>query len=149
MPSPSTTTSKKQPTKTKSTSPKFVRAVGRRKTAVARVRLLLGKEENLINDLPVAKYFPDLLNETNCLAPLRTTNLANKYYITVKVAGGGKQAQAQAVAHGIARALIKQDTSLKPILKKKGLLTRDPRMKERRKAGFAQKARARKQSPKR
>jgi small subunit ribosomal protein S9 len=129
--------------------PAFIRAIGRRKTAVARVRLHTGKGDNLINNQSVSQYFPGIFNETIFLSPLRTANAIGKYHVTVKVKGGGKQAQMEAVAHGIARTLVKLDPNLKQALKKKNLITRDPRMKERRKAGFAQAARARKQSPKR
>ena len=83
------------------------------------------------------------------LSPFKTVNKLNKFYITVKVEGGGIVSQSAAIAHGLSRALVKMDETFKPELKIKGLLTRDPRMKERRKPGYAQKARARKQSPKR
>lgn len=127
----------------------FIRAVGRRKTSVARVRLFKGKGDNLINDQSVATYFPGKTNELKFLEPFTTVNGIGKFYVTIKVVGGGKQAQLQAVTHGISRAFVKYDENLKSDLKQKGLLIRDPRMKERRKAGFAQSARARKQSPKR
>ena len=129
--------------------PDFTRAVGRRKTAVARVRLYPGKGDNLVNDLSVSEYFPGVLNESIFLAPFRATNVVGKFYVTVKVAGGGPHAQVEAVSLGIARALVIYDSAHKSTLRKKDLITRDPRMKERRKAGYAQKARARKQSPKR
>ena len=127
----------------------FIRAVGRRKTSIARVRLHPGKGDNTINDQSVSRYFQDPAYELEFLAPFQAVNAIGKVYVTVKVSGGGKHSQIQAVVHGIARAFVKQNAELKTKLKKKNLTTRDPRMKERRKAGYAQSARARKQSPKR
>lgn len=124
-------------------------AIGRRKTAVARIRLYAGKGEILVNNLPIEKYFPGEIAKKLFVEPLRTTNTFEKYHATIKVVGSGFSGQLGAVIHGLSRALLKVDPSFRSILKKRGLLTRDDRMKERRKPGLAQKARARKQSPKR
>jgi len=125
-------------------------AVGRRKESVARVRLYEGKGKILINDQPLEEYFPSLIAQTLLVEPLRVTNTLGKVYATIRVAGGGKNGQLEAVIYGLARALSKKDPEkFRPILKKKGFLTRDARVKERRKYGHAQKARAKKQSPKR
>jgi small subunit ribosomal protein S9 len=127
----------------------YSKAVGRRKTAIARVRLYNGKGDSLTNDLPIGEYFPGELLQSIYMQPLKVCGLLGKYYVTAKVVGGGKHAQAQAVAHGISRALVLTTPETKPPLKSNGLMTRDPRMKERRKPGYAQSARAKKQSPKR
>src|SRR3989344_84504 len=133
----------------KTKKPDYIRTVGRRKTSVARIRLFEGSGEDMVNNRPSAEYFPGITNQTTLSTPFRTINKLNKFYFTVKVEGGGVNSQVTAVADGIARALVKLDEANKPALKIKGLLTRDPRMKERRKPGYAQSARARKQSPKR
>ncbi len=127
----------------------YISTVGRRKTSVARVRLFSGIGDNLINGLSVAQYFPGATKERTFLSPFQTIDAIGKFHVTVLVEGGGHQSQVQAVAHGISRALVKFDENSKSPLRNKGLLTRDPRMRERRKAGYAQSARARKQSPKR
>jgi small subunit ribosomal protein S9 len=135
------------PKKTKKAN--FIRTIGRRKTSSARVRLHKGKGENLVNDLPIAQYFPGKIYQALYQKPFKVTQLKDKVYVTVIVEGGGKNSQLEAVTHGIARALEKFQPDIRPALKKTGLLTRDPRVKERRKAGLAQSARAKKQSPKR
>lgn len=129
----------------------FYQAIGRRKEATARVRLYVGGNgEIIVNDLPVEKYFPGEVAKIAYLRPFQLTETLGRFKVTVKVEGSGKSGQLGAVIHGIARALEKIDKEkYRPILKKAGLLTRDPRAKERRKAGFAGKARAKKQSPKR
>lgn len=128
----------------------YTYAIGRRKTATARVRLFKGKGELVVNDQPIEKYFPGEVNKIIYLKPFQVTETEGKYYATVKVEGSGKNGQLDAVAHGLARALDKENPEAYHLpLKKANLLTRDPRMKERRKAGYAQKARAKKQSPKR
>ncbi|MBI4034773.1 MAG: 30S ribosomal protein S9 [Candidatus Chisholmbacteria bacterium] len=128
---------------------KYIHAVGRRKTAVARVRLYLKPGEVRVNDKLIEEYFPGQL-KLAFKELLRTTNLADKVSATIKVAGGGKQSQSQAMVHGLARALNKADQeTYHSLLKKRGWLTRDPRMRERRKVGRGGKARRRKQSPKR
>lgn len=139
------------PKSKKSLQAKYLAVLGRRKTATARVRLYPHKKGEIeVNGKPIAEYFPGKVAEASYLAPLRTCNAIGKYLITAKVTGSGKAAQLAAVVHGIARALVKLDEEkLRPVLKKRGFLTRDPRMKERRKAGTGGKARRQKQSPKR
>ena len=126
-----------------------ISTVGRRKEAVARVRLTGGKGQITINGKPIGEYFLGQILQTIYSKPLEITKTVGKYSISVKVEGGGKVAQLGAVIHGISRALIKAEPALRPVLKKEGYLTRDARVKERRKFGHAQKARAKKQSPKR
>lgn len=136
--------------KKKQKSPDFIRAVGRRKTATARVRLYKKKGPLLVNGMPIEQYFSLETEKRRFLEPFRATDTLEKYSATIKVSGSGKTGQLGAVVHGIARALSKADPdTFRPSLKHLGLLTRDPRMKERRKFGLAQSARARKQSPKR
>ena len=127
---------------------KYFYAVGRRKRSSARIRLYLGKGESLVNGKPIEEYFKSVL-KTNYWRPFEVTGTEGKFYVTAKIEGGGIKSQAGAFAHGVSRALVKADEKYKPILKKEKLLTRDPREKERRKFGLAQKARAKKQSPKR
>ncbi|PIR04102.1 MAG: 30S ribosomal protein S9 [Candidatus Magasanikbacteria bacterium CG11_big_fil_rev_8_21_14_0_20_39_34] len=111
------------------------RAVGRRKTAAARVQVLKGKGSIVINGKELKAYFPHVLLQQTVLAPLALTGREATLDISVKVAGGGKAGQAEAIRHGIARALIQWDEALKPVLKAEGYLTRDPRAKERKKFG--------------
>jgi len=129
----------------------FYQAVGRRKEATARVRLYTGGQgEIIVNDQPIQQYFPGEIAKIVYLQPFTLTDSLNRFRVTVKVEGSGKSGQLGAMIHGIARALEKIDKEkYRPILKKAGLLTRDSRAKERRKAGLAGKARAKKQSPKR
>ena len=131
----------------KSTS--FFQSHGRRKEAVARVRLFKGKGEFTVNDLPIEKYFPSEQYKSKYKKPFLLTKSEGQYWATIKVEGSGKSSQVDAVVHGLARALIVSDAQFRSPLKKAGLLTRDPRVKERRKYGRAQKARKGKQSPKR
>jgi small subunit ribosomal protein S9 len=108
---------------------------GRRKTSVARVRLASGTGKITINGRPFDNYFPvDTLRGT-AAQPLTVTGTADKLDARIRVAGGGPSGQAGAVRHGIARALLQFDANLRPALKAEGLLTRDPRMKERKKYG--------------
>lgn len=127
----------------------FTYAVGKRKTSSARVRLYRGKGDNLVNGLPFEKYFPGVIAQSVWSKPFGLTETSNKFYVTVHVAGGGKESQVEAVAHGISRALVVVKQEFKPILKKAGLLTRDSRKRERRKVGTGGRARRQKQSPKR
>ncbi len=122
-------------TKTK-TSSESERAVGRRKTAAARVRITPGKGEITINGKMLAVYFPIKLWQDKITAPLEKTGRSGQLDISVRVAGGGTNGQAEAVRHGIARALVKWNIDLKPILRAEGFLTRDPRSKERKKPGL-------------
>ncbi|NBX93958.1 MAG: 30S ribosomal protein S9 [Proteobacteria bacterium] len=114
----------------------FIRATGRRKTAIARVRLVPKGDGSIeINDQSMEQYFPRDVLRMQILRPLVLTEKAKGVSLYGRVHGGGIAAQAGALAHGISRALIKLDAGLRPVLKKEGLLTRDPRMKERKKYG--------------
>jgi len=108
---------------------------GRRKTSIARVRLAAGSGKIVINGLPFENYFPTETLRMVVNHPLEVTAMAGKVDIRVNVEGGGPNGQAGAVRHGIARALIKSDLNLRPSLKSEGLLTRDPRERERKKYG--------------
>lgn len=131
-------------------SKKYIYATGRRKRAIARVRLHLGQEEHQVNGLPLKQYFPGIVNQGLFLEPLKICNVIEKYYVTVKVVGSGKSSQLDAAIHGIARTLVKvSEEKFKSLLRKKGLLTRDPRKRERRKVGMGGSARRQRQSPKR
>ena len=108
---------------------------GRRKTAVARVRLAAGAGKITVNGRPFETYFPTETLRGVVSAPLTRTDTANKYDVNVNVRGGGPTGQAGAVRHGIARALLDVDVNLRAVLKADGFLTRDSRMKERKKYG--------------
>lgn len=123
--------------------------VGRRKEAAARVRVTPGNGQITVNGKPIGEYFLGPILQKLYSKPLEITNTTGKYIISAKVAGGGQASQLKAVIHGIARGIAKAEPSLRSVLKKEGFLTRDARVKERRKYGNAQKARAKKQSPKR
>lgn len=131
------------------TKKEHTNAVGRRKEAVARVRLVLGNGKFIVNAKPVTEYFIGQMYEKMYNRPFDITKTLGKYDTSVKVEGGGRVGQMDAIIHGIARTLVKIDAELRTTLKKAGLLTRDPRVRERRKFGLAHKARAKKQSPKR
>lgn len=135
----------------KSEKESYYQAVGRRKESTARVRLIVGGHgEIIVNNRPIEEYFPGEIAKIAYLQPFTLTDSLNRFRVTVKVEGGGLSGQLGAVIHGLARALEKIDKEkYRPLLKKAGLLTRDSRIKERRKAGLAGKARAKKQSPKR
>lgn len=109
---------------------------GRRKKSVARVRLVPGEGRVIINKREFEKYFP--LETTRLIVnqPLELTGLKSNFDVLVNVHGGGITGQAGAIRHGISRALVKSDENLKPELKRAGFLTRDSRMKERKKYGF-------------
>jgi small subunit ribosomal protein S9 len=109
---------------------------GRRKTAVAQVRLLPGNGAIIINDVPYEEWSSRSEHRQTIMRPLLVTDGVGKYNAVVKVAGGGVSGQSGAISHGIARALVRADESLKPILRQNGLLTRDSRAKERKKAGL-------------
>jgi len=109
---------------------------GRRKNAVARVMLVPGSGLVKVNGKPIEEYFPMESLHTLVLEPLKITETDAKYDVDVTVEGGGVTGQAGATRHGIARALLKVDSSMRDALKKAGFLTRDPRMKERRKYGL-------------
>jgi len=109
---------------------------GRRKKSIARVRLVPGDGKIIINQRPLGEYFGKKTLEMIVKQPLVVTETENKFDVIAKVEGGGTSGQAGAVRLGIARALLKADETLRPALKKEGLLTRDPRMKERKKYGL-------------
>ena len=116
---------------------------GRRKTAVARVRLLPGgKGAIIINNKTIDDYCATEINKQVICQPLALTETLTAYDVMVNVRGGGYTGQAGAIRHGIARALVVADANLRPALKKAGFLTRDPRMKERKKYGLKKARRA-------
>ena len=108
---------------------------GRRKTSVARVRLASGSGKFVVNGRPMENYFVVDSQRLLVMQPLVATESGAKYDVRVNVQGGGPTGQAGAVRHGIARALLEADANLRPTLKAHGYLTRDPRMKERKKYG--------------
>jgi len=108
---------------------------GRRKTSIARVRLMTGSGKITVNGRPFENYFPVETLRATVSQPLVLTGTAEKLDTKINVTGGGPNGQAGAVRHGIARALLKFDANLRPQLKAEGFLTRDPRMRERKKYG--------------
>jgi small subunit ribosomal protein S9 len=117
--------------------PNYFYGTGRRKTSVARVRLYPGNGQITVNSKTVEDYFGARVYYHRMVAmPLELTESGSKYNITVKVVGGGVTGQAGAVRHGLARALVQADPALRAALKKAGFLTRDARVKERKKAGL-------------
>jgi len=131
----------------------FYSGTGRRKTSVARVWLYEKKKKPeiaglVVNEKPLVEYFPDPKAATRYLRPFQVTVTVGKFVGTIKVEGGGKMGQLDAVTHGIARALEKFNPEFRSVLKKEGLLTRDPREKERKKY-YLKKARKRPQYSKR
>lgn len=141
----------------------YYEATGRRKNATARVRLYVVKDESIViggvtvvkgdmivNGKPAETYFPGEIDKKVYQEPFRTTNTIGRFAVSVHTSGGGLSGQLGATLQGISRALEKTDKEkFRPILKKRGFMTRDSRKKQRIKAGFAHKSRARKQSPKR
>ena len=111
-------------------------AVGRRKKAIARVRLIPGEGNIVINKRELDNYFGLETLKTVVRQPMTLTETTGRFDVIVNVHGGGFTGQAGAIRHGIARALVKADEELKPAIKKAGFLTRDPRMKERKKYGL-------------
>ncbi len=129
---------------------KYFEAVGRRKTATARVRMTpASKSSIMVNDKLLSEYFPVRAHQLTVSDPFDKSESEKKFAVTAHVNGGGTNAQAEAVRHGITRALVEFDAELRTPLKKLGFLKRDPRARERRKAGLAQAARKRKQWSKR
>lgn len=118
------------------------RAVGRRKEAVARVRLMLGSGVIIINEKEYTQYFPSPISQGIVESPLKLVDQRTKSDISVKVEGGGMRGQAEAVRHGIARALVSKDPELRKTLRAAGFMTRDPRVKERKKPGLKRARRA-------
>jgi small subunit ribosomal protein S9 len=114
----------------------YYEGVGRRKTSSARVRIMTGSGRFIINEKPAEVYFPRLGDVDQVLEPLRAVEMEGRLDVTVQVHGGGITGQAGAVRHGVAHALVKMEPDLRPILRKGGFLTRDARMKERKKPGL-------------
>ena len=114
----------------------YFSGTGRRKTSVAQVKLMAGSGEIIVNGIPYEKLFPYLEHRRTILQPLLVTESLDKYNAVIKTEGGGISGQAGAISHGIARALVAANESFKPVLRQHGLLTRDPRVKERKKAGL-------------
>lgn len=125
-------------------------SIGRRKSSTARIRLFKGKGESLINGQNITTFYKNKISEIKLNKPFKVTDTLDKFYFTAKVSGGGKEGQIDAVVHGIARALVKNNSDKYRIsLKKNNLLTRDSRVRLRRMVGTGGKARRKKQSPKR
>jgi small subunit ribosomal protein S9 len=115
----------------------YIWSVGRRKAAVARVRLYPGSGKLTVNGRPATDYFGGrTIHQATLAEPLQLTGTRERFDVTVRVVGGGVSGQAGAIRHGIARALIKFDEELRPALKRARLLTRDARVKERKKVGL-------------
>lgn len=145
------TTPKASSSKVKMVAPKdAVYAVGRRKTASARVKIFPGKQEILVNGKPISQYWQSASQKVRYELPFKVTKTLGSYTATVKVSGSGLNGQVDAFVHAVARAFDKIDSKkYRPLLKTEKLLTRDSRMKETRKVGRGGKARFKKQSPKR
>lgn len=109
---------------------------GRRKSSVARVRLVPGSGNIIVNNRNFVDYIPSAAVRLDVLQPLNLTNTATSYDVLVNVNGGGIVGQAGAIRHGITRALMEVNPDFRPVLKKAGLVTRDPRAKERKKYGL-------------
>ena len=118
------------------TNPAYFYGTGKRKTAIARVRLIPGNGAIIINGKPLEEAFSHATLQSIIVEPLRITGTSDKFNAVVKIEGGGISGQAGAIRHGISRALVESDETLKPILRQHGLLTRDPRVKERKKYGL-------------
>lgn len=142
----------------------YYQAIGRRKEAIARVRLYVIEKEGKVivnnkelkkgqilinNEKLLEEVFKKADEKNRILFPLRLTDQLERFAISILVKGGGREGQLEAIIHGLARALVVVDDSFKKVLRKNGLLTRDPKVKERRKVGTGGKARREKQSPKR
>jgi len=118
-------------------SDRYFEAIGRRKTAVARVRLYTkGDKEFLVNDQPYIKYFQTVEDQEGAVASMKKMKCLDKFRITVLVKGGGHRAQSEAIRHGTARVLVDFNNNFRKRLRKAGYLTRDPRMRERKKFGL-------------
>lgn len=116
---------------------RYFEATGRRKTAVARVRLFTrGEKQFMVNGVPYTKYFALVADQETAVASMKKMKCLDKFKVTVLVNGGGRSAQAEAVRHGTARVLVDFNNNFKKRLRKVGFLTRDPRMRERKKFGL-------------
>lgn len=127
---------------------RYYYGTGRRKNAIAKIRIYPGAGPLVVNDKAMAEYFPRLVWQKQVMQPFQQTGMATKYRVEARVLGGGLSGQAGAVAHGIARALAATGEDMRVKLRHAGLLTRDSRVKERKKYGLLG-ARKAKQSPKR
>jgi small subunit ribosomal protein S9 len=114
----------------------YFEAVGRRKTSTARVRVVTGTGQFVVNDKVATEYFPRLADREAILAPLRAVAMEGKLDVSVHVSGGGVTGQSGAVRQGLARAILEMSPELRGILRSGGLLTRDSRAKERKKPGL-------------
>jgi small subunit ribosomal protein S9 len=114
----------------------YFHGTGRRKTAVAQVRLMPGNGAIIVDGMPLEERFPSLEHQRVIMLPFLATESTGKYNAVVKVLGGGVTGQSGAISHGISRALLRADERFKPILRSQGLLTRDARAKERKKPGL-------------
>ena len=137
------TSAKARTAKTAKKNLNYFEAIGRRKTATARVRLFTQKKKDIqINQKPYQDYFPVLSLQKTVIAPLKQIKCQDKFGVSVKVRGGGLSGQAEATRLGIARALVLVNPYFRKRLKKAGFLTRDPRMRERKKFGLKRARRA-------
>ena len=131
---------KKEKKKKKET--RYIEAIGRRKEAVTRVRLSKETPGLIINNKTLEQYFPLLSMQNKVLSPFKETKIENKFFISIKVKGGGITGQAEAIRLGISRCLAQINEKIKPLLREKGLLTRDSRVVERKKYGLKKARRA-------
>jgi small subunit ribosomal protein S9 len=138
---PKITTPKEKP-KTPEIKERYIEAVGRRKTSVARIRIFPQKDGFSVNGKEIKDYFGVFELQEIVRAPFEVLRLDAKFFVSAKVKGGGKRGQAEAIRHGVARALIKFNPEFRKRLKKYGYLKRDPRMKERKKYGLKKARRA-------
>ena len=127
----------------------MLQGVGRRREAVARVRLMKGNSQMMVNAKPIGEVFRGPVMQSKYQKPFELTKTVGELTATVKVVGGGQVSQLEAIIHGISRALSKASQENRDVLKRNGLLTRDPRARERRKPGQAGRARFKPSSPKR
>ena len=114
----------------------YFHGTGRRKSAVAQVKLFPGNGAIITNGVPYEELFPGFEHRRMILQPLLVTESLSKYNAMIKVNGGGVTGQSGAISHGLSRALVRADENLRPVLRQNGLLTRDPRVKERKKPGL-------------
>lgn len=133
----------------KAISKKYFYAVGRRKSSIATVKLFSQKGESTVNNLPSDKYFSYLTDFATINQPFKAISIQDGYYYQAKIVGGGVKSQIEALTLAISRCLLKSDETLRKSLRQAGLLTVDPRVKQRRMVGTGGKSRRQKQSPKR
>jgi len=114
----------------------YDRGTGKRKCAIAQVKLFSGKGDIIVNGKPYQEFFPRFEHRSHVEQPFKATDTVGKFHAEVKVTGGGATGQSEAVRHGIARALVASNEQFRPLLRQEGLLTRDARIKERKKYGL-------------